>query len=106
MLDVFSKFQPVYKQHTVTVLMGCLQMETMLASHPGKEIDVMTEGEFFRAADEAIVTSCNRLESHLFRESAASVHRLSDGPAPDAVPIAKLSRILSIIHTCITGSYN
>jgi hypothetical protein len=72
-------------------------MDIMLLSHPGKDIDVMTEGEFFRAADEAIVTSCNRLESHLFREAAASVHHLSSCSAPDTVPVTKLSRILLTI---------
>jgi len=54
----------------------------------------MTEGEFFRAADEAIVTSCDRLESHLFRESAASHCQMTNGSAAECVPITKLSRIL------------
>jgi hypothetical protein len=81
-------------------------MEHMLLSHPGKEIDVMTESEFFHAADEAIVTSCDRLESHLFRESAASVHHTSDISASSTVPVTRLGRILSIKHLFLTAGCN
>ena len=69
-------------------------METLLLCNPGKEINVMTEGEFFKAADEAIVTSCDRLESHLFLESAASYRQVKNSSVAECVPIRKLSRIL------------
>jgi hypothetical protein len=69
-----------------------LEMETFLLDHPGKDSELMTELEFVAAAEDAISLSCENLQRHFYRQTAANLN------ASHHIPVSRLAQITSYLN--------